>query len=269
MPVISITTDFGLKDGFVGVMKGVIWKICPQAQIADLTHEVPPQDILSGAIALWRAVSFFPAGSVHIAVVDPGVGTQRRPMAARLGDQYVVGPDNGLFTLLIQAARSAGQPITLVQLDRPEYWLPSVSRTFHGRDIFAPAAAHLASGVPLEALGSPFDDPILLDIPQPERTATGWTAHISAIDSFGNITTDLNASLLGGRGDIHLRLGTAEVNGILASYGQAEPGELVSVIDSEGFIEVAVVNGNAAARLGAKLGDRVEILLLSQPHGRV
>jgi len=241
MPVISITTDFGQKDGFVGTMKGVIWKICPAAQIADITHDVPPQDIFTGAVALWRAVPFFPAGSVHVAVVDPGVGTQRR--------------------LIIQDAESAGQTVQFVHLDRPEFWLPAVSRTFHGRDIFAPAAAHLACGVPFESLGTPFSDPIRFAFPQPERTATGWVAHITVIDAFGNLTTDLRAEQLGGQRDVTLRLKGAEVNGILGSYGQRQPGDLVSVIDSEGYVEIAVVNGSAAARLDARLGDSVEVVL--------
>lgn len=261
MPVISITTDFGQKDGFVGTMKGVIWKICPSAQIADITHEVPPQDIFTGAVALWRAAPYFPAGSVHVAVVDPGVGTQRRPMAARLGDQFFVGPDNGLFSFLIQDAENASLAMQFVHLDRPEYWLPAVSRTFHGRDIFAPAAAHLASGVPLDSLGTPFTDPIRLAFPQPEQTNSGWIAHITVIDAFGNLTTDLRAEQLGGQRDVTLRLKGAEIKGVLGSYGQRQPGDLVSVIDSEGYVEIAVVNGSAAARLGARLGDSVEVVL--------
>lgn len=264
MSVISITTDFGQKDGFVGTMKGVIWKICPQVQIADITHEVPPQDIFTGAMAIWRAVPFFPAGSIHIAVVDPGVGTHRRPMAARLGDQYFVGPDNGLFTLLLRDAEKTGLPVQLTELTNTEYWLPSVSRTFHGRDIFAPVAAHLATGVSLEKLGVPFTDPVMLDIPRPKRTDKGWIAHITVIDAFGNLTTDLNADLLGGRRNVHLQIKSAEISGIIASYGQSQPGELVAVVDSEGYLEVAVVNGSAAARLDAKLGDLVEIIFPSE-----
>ena len=261
MPIISITTDFGEKDGFVGTMKGVIWQICPEAQIADITHEVPPQDILSGAIALWRAAPFFPAGSVHIAVVDPGVGTQRRPMAAQIGGQYVVGPDNGLFTPLIRDAEKSGQPTRFVVLDKPEYWLPAVSRTFHGRDIFAPVGAHLACGVPLEALGSQFDDPVRIALPQAERTPQGWQAHITVIDIFGNLTTDLPAAELGGRRDVTIHLHGRQVNGIVDSYGQRSPGELVALIDSEGFLEVAVVNGSAARLLGVQVGDEVSVIL--------
>jgi hypothetical protein len=263
MPVISITTDFGEKDGFVGTMKGVIWRICPEAQIADITHEVPPQDILSAAIAVWRAAPFFPPGSVHLAVVDPGVGTQRRPIAGQVGEHYVVGPDNGLFTPVIIAAERAKQPLRFVHLNNPAYWLPEVSRTFHGRDIFAPVAAHLARRVPLEGLGTPIANPFLLDLPQAERTPEGWMAHVTVIDSFGNLTTDLPASALEGRRDVVIRLHGRQVDGIVESYGYRRAGDLVALVDSEGYIEVAVVNGSAATLLNAKMGDDVHVILPS------
>ena len=167
MTVITLTTDFGTKDGFVGTMKGVIWGICPDAQIADISHEIPPQNIKEGAIALWRAAPFFPAGTVHIAVVDPGVGTIRRPIAMQLGSQFYVGPDNGIFTPLIEDARKFSLETRFVALDQPRFWLQHVSRTFHGRDVFAPAGAHLASGVKLDELGTPFADPVLLPLSKP------------------------------------------------------------------------------------------------------
>lgn len=267
MPVISITTDFGEKDGFVGTMKGVIWRICPQAQIADITHEVPPQDILSGAIALWRAAQYFPAGSVHLAVVDPGVGTQRRPMAARIGEQYVVGPDNGLFTPMIVEAEKAKHSLRFIHLNNPAYWLPEVSRTFHGRDIFAPVAAHLACGIPLDQLGTPFQDPVRLELPVAERTPEGWMAHISVVDVFGNLTTDLPAAALGGRRDVVLRLHGRQVDGIVDSYGHRRSGDLIALVDSEGYLEVAVVNGSAAKLLDAKIGDDVHVILPRQTGG--
>jgi S-adenosylmethionine hydrolase len=260
MTVITITTDFGEKDGFVGTMKGVIWNIAPNAQIADITHAVPPQDILTGAIALWRAAPFFPNGTVHIAVVDPGVGTHRRPMAARIGAQYFVGPDNGLFTPMILDARKAGQEMIFVQLDKPEYWLRDVRYTFHGRDIFSPVAAHLAVGVRLEKLGTPFVDPVMIDIPQPEKLTNGWRAHISVIDAFGNLTTDLPASSLEHLDGLRVRIAGHEIDGLVASYGHRTPGDLVALVDSEGYVEVAVVNGNAARALHAKLGDPVEVV---------
>ena len=261
MSVITITTDFGEKDGFVGTLKGVIWSIASEARIADITHEVPPQDVLTGAIALWRAAPFFPAGTIHIAVVDPGVGTARRPMAAKIGGQYYVGPDNGLFTPMIVDAERAGAKNIFVHLNKPKYWLKNVSYTFHGRDIFAPVAAHLASGVPLRDLGSPFTDPVELEMLQPERTDAGWRAHISVIDVFGNLTTDLPASMLETREGLRVRIAGREIDGLVESYGHRQPGDVVALVDSEGYIEVAVVNGSGAKTLGAKLGDPVEIIL--------
>lgn len=260
MPVISLTTDFGLKDGFVGTMKGVIWGIAPEVQIADITHEIPPQDILTGAIALWRAAPFFPAGSVHIAVVDPGVGTARRPMAARLGYQFFVVPDNGLLTPLILDAEAGGLPIEFVHLENPEYWLPAISRTFHGRDIFAPVGAHLFNGVALYNLGTRFSDPVRLQMKLPEPIPGGWRAFINVIDIFGNLSTNLKAAQISGIGDVVIRLHGREIHGLVETYGHRPPGELVALIDSENFLEVALVNGSAARELGAKLGDVVEVV---------
>lgn len=262
MPIITILTDFGTKDGFVGTMKGVIWSIDPSIQIADISHEIQPQNVMEGAIALWRAAPFFPAGTVHIAVVDPGVGTQRRPMAARLGEQYFVGPDNGLFTPIIEDARKAGQPTLFVALDSPAYWLPNVSHTFHGRDIFAPASAHLAHGVPLEKLGTPFTDPVLVLLPQPQKTAAGYLAHIRVVDTFGNLTTDLPGAELNGR-SVQVRIKGHTIESLSPSYGYQPVGTLVSLIDSEGFLEVAVVNGSAAKTLDAKVGDTLDVLCKS------
>ena len=261
MSVITITTDFGEKDGFVGTLKGVIWSIASEARIADITHEVPPQDVLTGAIALWRAAPFFPAGTVHIAVVDPGVGTKRRPMAAKIGGQYFVGPDNGLFTPMIVDAERAGAKNVFVHLNKPKYWLKNVSHTFHGRDIFAPVAAHLAMGTPLKSLGTPFTDPVRISLPQPEKLTNGWRAHITVIDVFGNLTTDLPASMLETREGLRIRIAGREIDGLVESYGHRQPGDVVALVDSEGYIEVAVVNGSGAETLGAKLGDPVEIIL--------
>ncbi len=260
MPVITLLTDFGTKDGFVGTMKGVIWKIIPAAQIADISHEITPQNVMEGAITLWRAAPFFPAGTVHIAVVDPGVGTGRRLMAASIGEHFFVGPDNGLFTPLIESAEKTGKPMTFVQLDQPQYWLPSVSHTFHGRDIFAPVGAHLAAGVPLESLGKPFTDPVLLSMLKPQKTANGFTAHVTVVDVFGNLTTDLQASEIVGK-DITINYKGREINGIAPSYGHRQPGEIIALVDSEDYLEIAVVNGSAAKVTGGKVGDAVEVIL--------
>jgi S-adenosylmethionine hydrolase len=260
MPIVTITTDFGNKDGFVGTMRGVIWSICPEAQIADITNDIPSQDVLTGAISLSRVAPFFPADTVHLAVVDPGVGTTRRPMAAKIGGQYFVGPDNGLFTPLILDCERVGGEMLFMHLDQPEYWLENASHTFHGRDIFAPIAAHLAAGVPLMKLGTPFTDPVRLSMPSAERISNGWLAHIMVIDIFGNMTTDLPASALDGRRDVCIKVKGQQINGMVQSYGHRKPGELVALVDSEGFVEVAVVNGSAAKTLDMKLGDAVEMI---------
>lgn len=259
MPVITLTTDFGNKDGFVGTLKGVIWSICPEAQIADITHQISPQNILEGAFALWRAYPFFPAGTLHVAVVDPGVGTRRRPIAARLGAHIFIGPDNGLFTPMIEDAEKAGAPVEIIHLTNEKYWLPNVSHTFHGRDIFSPAAAHLARGVPLAELGPAIRDALRIQLPRPERTANGWRAHVTVVDVFGNLTTDLPAAAVAGMTDLVFRLRGQEVRGLSESYGHRQPGDLVALVDSESFIEIAVVNGSAAATLGARVGDIVEV----------
>jgi S-adenosylmethionine hydrolase len=260
-PLLTLTSDFGQQDGFAGTMKGVIWGICPAARIADISHQIPPQDIHAAALTLWRAAPFFPPGTVHIAVVDPGVGTDRRPLAARLGSQYFVGPDNGLFTALIMDAVERAEGVEFVHLNQPGYWLPKISHTFHGRDIFSPVGAHLANGIPLADLGVPISDPIWLPLPRPERARGGWRAHVNVIDVFGNLTLDLRADQLSRMADVVLRLRGRAVAGLVESYGHRKAGELVALVDSGEFIEIAVVNGSAARELGAQVGDVVEVIL--------
>ncbi len=260
MTVLTLTTDFGLRSGFAGILKGVIYGIAPQVKIVDLSHAIAPQDIHEGAFTLWRAVPFFPPGTVHVYVVDPGVGTRRRALAARLGEHFFVGPDNGMLTPLIEAAERMKQPVEFVHLTNQKYWLTRVSRTFHGRDIFAPVGAHLANGVPLGELGAPFDDPVRMQLPRPKKTDNGWVAHVTVIDTFGNLTTDLPASAFQGRSDLLVRLRGAAVAGITDSYGHEQPGALIALVDSEDYLEIAVVNGSAAEKLGAQVGDIVEVI---------
>jgi len=265
MPVISLLTDFGLKDGNVGVMKGVIWRICPQAQIADLSHLISPQNIAEAALVLFRAMPYFPPFSVHVAVVDPGVGTARRPMAARIGDQYYVGPDNGTLTLCLARAERLGQAVMCIHLNKPQYWLEDVSHVFHGRDIFAPVAGHLAAGVQLEALGVSFSDPVLLPLPRPERTPLGWRGEIIHIDHFGNVSSNLRIedlpNVLKHKEKVTVRVGGLEIHGLVNTFGDRQPGEAVALFGSTGNLLVCVVNGSAAERLNLKIGDPLEILL--------
>lgn len=262
MPVISLMTDFGLKDGNVGVMKGVIWRFAPQAQIADVSHLISPQNIAEAALILFRSAPYFPDFSIHVVVVDPGVGTARRPMAARIGRQYYVGPDNGTITLLLERAEREGQETRFIHLNRPEYWLPEVSYVFHGRDIFAPIAGRLAAGTPLEALGTPFEDPVRLSLPQPERTSSGWRGQVIHIDHFGNAASNIRVEHLGEmlqhKERITVRVGGAEIRGLVNTFGERAPGELVALLGSTGNLIVSVVNGSAQARLGLQVGDSFE-----------
>jgi S-adenosyl-L-methionine hydrolase (adenosine-forming) len=257
--VITLTTDFGLKDGYAGVVKGVIWKIAPEVQVADISHQINPQDVKEGALTLGRAAAFFPEGTIHLGVVDPGVGTGRRAIAAQLGSQYFVGPDNGLFTVLLERAERNKQTVNVIHLNQPQYWLPSVSNVFHGRDIFAPSAAHLAQGVALENLGTLIQDPQRLELPVPRRLAGGWRGQVLSIDHFGNLSTNLEKDLLAGVENVKIRYKNWTIDGLLRTFGDGEPGQFVALIDSSDHLSLNVVNGSAAEQFQAKVGDEVEI----------
>jgi S-adenosylmethionine hydrolase len=260
MTVISLLTDFGLKDGNVGVMKGVLLGLAPEARLVDLGHLVPAQDVREAAILLGRSAPYFPDGSIHVVVVDPGVGTSRRPMAARLGTQFFVGPDNGVITKFLEHAEALGWPTTFVELDRPERWLPEVSPVFHGRDIFSPTAAHLANGVPLGDLGRPLEDPVRLVFSTAERIDRGWLGQVDHIDHFGNVRINLRREHLEGSGDWIVSLRGATIRGLVRTFGERPEGELIALYGSTGDLGVAVVNGNAAQRLGVAVGDPVEVV---------
>lgn len=259
MGTITLLTDFGIKDGNVGVMKGVIWKIAPQAQIADLSHLIGPQNVREAALIVARSAPYFPSGTVHVAVVDPGVGTERRPLAASLGDQFFVGPDNGVFTLVLERAEKEGAPVMCIHLDRPEFWLPAVSYVFHGRDIFAPVAAYLAAGVSITELGTPISDPLRLVLPQPVRSGKMWKGELIHVDHFGNLSSNMRLEHLGSIRAATVRLCGREIKGLVRTFGERAPGELVALFGSSGNLIVSVVNGNAAAELGAHVGDVVEV----------
>ena len=263
MPVISLMTDFGIKDGTTGVMKGVIWSICATVQILDLSHMIPAQNIREAAYVFARSVPYFPKGSIQVVVVDPGVGTERRPMAAQIGDWYYVGPDNGTITGLLIRAEQEGWHTTFVELKDRKYWLSTISHVFHGRDIFSPVAAHLANGVSLLDLGTSFDEPVRLELPQPARTERGWQGEVTHIDHFGNISTNIRVEHLGdalqSKEKIAVRLGGQEINGMVNTFGERPVGELIALIGSTGNLGIAVVNGNAVRRLGTKVGDPVEV----------
>ena len=260
---ITLLTDFGLKDGNVGVMKGVIWGLAPQVKIADLSHQISPQNVPEAALILARSAPYFPRGAVHVIVVDPGVGTSRRPIAARIGLHYYVCPDNGILTMMFARAEAESWPVHIVHADKPDYWLPEVSHVFHGRDIFAPLAAHLANGVPLQDLGTPMDDPLRLKLPLPERTEHGWLGEVIHIDHFGNVSSNIRQEHLGDPANLQVHLCGFTIDGLVRAFGERPPGELVALYGSTGNLIVSVVNGSAAQRLGARPGDPLEVKVSS------
>lgn len=261
LKVITLLTDFGLRDGYPAVMKGVIYQIAPDVRIVDVSHFVRPQNIIEGGLILDRTYPFFPAGTIHVVVVDPGVGTKRRPIAAHLGDQFYVCPDNGLLTLPLEAAERSGAPVEIVHLNQPRFWLKNVSNVFHGRDIFSPAAAHLANGVALQEMGDLISDPLRVHPPQPVPIGNGWRGEITAIDHFGNLSTNFPASLVAGLGDgLGVAIGGQVISGLVKTFGERNIGDLVAFIDSDDMLAIAVVNGSAAQRLDPKIGDPVEVI---------
>jgi S-adenosylmethionine hydrolase len=259
MKFITLLTDFGLQDGYTGIMRGVIYRIATDAQISDISHAIHPQNILEGSLVWYRSYAFFPEGTVHVAVVDPGVGTSRRPVAARLGKYFFVCPDNGLITPILEATENAGEPVEFVHLDQPRFWLPQVSHVFHGRDIFSPVAAHLANGVPLAELGTRITDPVRRPIPRPAALENGWHAEVITVDHFGNLNTNVNEQDIRHPRDLRVRIAGQEIRGLSRTFGDRASGELIALIDSDHSLAIAIVNGNAARQLGIDLGEPVEI----------
>ena len=262
--IITLTTDFGTRDGFVGVMKGVILRINPQATLVDITHDIAPQDIEQGAFLAANAVKYFPADAIHVVVVDPGVGSARRPIAMQLGETFFVAPDNGVLTQAVANCQLSivNSKIRVVHLNNPAYWLPRVSATFHGRDIFAPVAAHLSLGVPLDALGEPIDDWVKLSsCANALRLGEEIVGRVVHIDRFGNAITNIGEELLAGmdRARVVVRIGAHALRGIKPTYAAATSGEAVALISSSWQIEIAVRDGNAAQTLGIRIGDEVII----------
>jgi S-adenosylmethionine hydrolase len=246
-------------------MKGVILGIAPQARLVDVSHHIAPQAVRQAAYVLATAVPYFPAGTVHLVVVDPGVGSARRPIAVQTRTAFFVGPDNGVFSLVLgdegrttKDERRASPSI--VHLTNQRYWRPEVSHTFHGRDIFAPVAAHLSRGVALTELGEPVDDLVILPILRPERHADGaLTGHVLHADRFGNVITNVPAQLLPPPDRLVVEVAGRRIVGLRPTYAAAEPGGLVALVGSDGLLEIAVREGNAAQELAVKVGDAVVI----------
>jgi S-adenosylmethionine hydrolase len=257
-PVIALLTDFGTRDHYVGTMKGVVLGICPTATLVDITHDVPPQDILGGALELGASYSYFPAGTIFVAVVDPGVGSTRRGIAVSAGEYVFVAPDNGVLTM----ALDTHEAVNAVELTESRYARPVISRTFEGRDRFAPAAAWLATGVALSALGRPAGALARLDIPRAQAVGGEIRGDVLRVDRFGNLITNVDRSLFErcfATARVDVRIGPHVVDGVVSTYADVAPGGLCALFGSSGRLEVAVNGGSAADALGVGRGAPVHI----------
>ncbi len=254
--VITLTTDFGLHDSYVATMKAVILRIHPEARLVDLTHQIAPQDILEASLVLDNAYRYFPAGSVHLVVVDPEVGGSRRPILLAGEEQYFVGPDNGTFTRVLDAEPDA----PVVEIKERNYLLPNITDTFHGRDVFAPAAAFLSRGVAPDEFGPRVEDPRRLTLPEPRIWDDQIRGEVIHIDSFGNILSNITRAFYekaaGGR-RCRILLNGKVIDRLCRSYYEQEKGRTLALFGSSGLLEIAVAEGRADRRIGAGKGDTV------------
>ncbi len=258
MAIITLLTDFGLADHFVGVVKGVILGICPEARIVDLTHSVTPFEIAEGGFLLAQAWRYFPKGTVHMAVVDPGVGSSRRAIVAEVAGHLFVAPDNGLLSLIFAEEEHRVREITAVR-----YFRQPVSRTFHGRDVFAPVAAHLAAGVAPAKFGKRIDNATRFPFAGPVQTARrNWTGSIVQIDRFGNLITNFKVAEFAPKQPFELMVGLGTISRIETNYEAAGMGEVFVIAGSSGYFEIAAGQGSAARTLGCGVGAPVELRVL-------
>jgi S-adenosylmethionine hydrolase len=260
-PVIALLSDFGTRDHYAGTMKGVILNICPDATLVDITHEVPAHDVLDGSLQLAGAARYFPAGTIFLAVVDPGVGSARRGIAAEAGDYRFVAPDNGVLTQVLREA----PPKKIVELTERRYARPTVSRTFEGRDRFAPAAAWLAKGTQLPALGRPISEIQKLDIPLPEASADSIRGVILRVDRFGNLVTNIDRKTvekLGQGSGITIDAGGRRIERLVATYAELSAEGVGALFGSTDHLELAAPSASAAERLGLSRGAIVTVTRL-------
>src|SRR5436190_10268839 len=257
-PVIALLTDFGSRDHYAGTMKGVALGICPDATLVDISHEVPPHDVGGGALELAACFKYFPAGSIFLVVVDPGVGSARRGIAADTGDYKFVAPDNGVLTLALDETPAR----KIVELTERRYARPTVSRTFEGRDRFAPAAAWLAKGVELSVLGRPAGSIQRLTLPQPTATSEQVTGEVLRVDRFGNLITNIDRKtfqkLADDRG-FEIRIGSHQVPRIVSTYADVGPGEICALFGSTDRLEIAANGKSAATELNIDRGTPVHV----------
>ena len=269
-PLLVFTTDFGTADPYAGIMRGVVLGINPQARLMDLTHQISPQNIAQASFVLGNSYRYFPPEAIHVVVVDPGVGTGRRPVLVSTPHGRFVGPDNGVLSQVLSGLMddAPGAPgtaqlpaeVTAVHLTNSAFWRLPVSHTFHGRDIFAPVAAHLSLGVLPNEMGESIDSLAWLPMPKPTVVASGIEGEIVYEDWYGNLVSNIPQDLLAGPSFTRVHIKQRRVDGLCRTFGDAPPGqELIALIDSHGFLEVAVPNGSAAGLLGVKAGERIVV----------
>ncbi|MDE0010482.1 MAG: SAM-dependent chlorinase/fluorinase [Candidatus Poribacteria bacterium] len=266
--IITLTTDFGTSDAYVGVMKGVILGINPSVQVVDITHAVPPQDVHEAAFLINSAYHYFPKGTIHLIVVDPGVGSDRQAIVCQTDRAFFVCPDNGILTYLLEEIENSGQhPGNIVKIENRAYYLPEVSQTFHGRDIFAPVAAYLSLGVTLAEIGPFVPNLVRLPIPTLEISDDKLIGEIIKTDSFGNAITNISESLLSrlkivsgwNISNCEIRVGGIRLKGLNRAYAESAIGKPLAIIGSSGLLEIAVNGGSAETILRLKRGDTVVI----------
>ena len=255
-PIVTLTTDFGTRDPYAAAVKGVLLARCPGARVVDLTHEIAPRDIVEGALFLAQAAPWYPAGTVHLAVVDPGVGTGRRPLAAQAGGHLFVAPDNGLLELVLRRLGPDGAEARVIDPARLAGGRPA-SATFHGRDVFAPAAAALACGLPLDAIGPEAGPVAALGFPRPSGVAGEVRGEIVHVDRFGNLISNIDGPSLGGSPCLGVEIGGRALGAPLRHLRRRGAGQVLALWNSAGLLEVAVRDGSAAAVLGAGRGARI------------
>jgi S-adenosylmethionine hydrolase len=253
--LVTLTTDFGTIDPFVGIMKGVIATRAPGVQVVDVSHGVPAENVLAGALVLKAATPYFPRGTVHVAVVDPGVGTERSAICIETADACFVGPDNGLLTL----AAPRDRVIRVSEITNERYMLSPISHTFHGRDVFAPAAAALATGIPPTSLGPEQTEIDYLDLPTPVPDGKAVRGQVIYADVFGNLATNIEATMLPPSID-HIEIAGRSIRHFVPTYGAVGPGELLALVNSWGLVEIAQREGDARELLGASVGATVTVV---------
>jgi S-adenosylmethionine hydrolase len=256
-PVVALLSDFGLRDHYAGTMKGVILSICPDATLVDITHDVPPHDVLAGALELVAAYRYFPSGTVFVAVVDPGVGSTRRGIAADTGEYKFVAPDNGVLTLVFDDQA----PKRVVELTERRYARPTVSRTFEGRDRFAPAAAWLAKGIELGGLGRNAAAMHRLDVPRPKVGDGSIDGEVLLVDRFGNLITNIDRRTFDrmAGASLEIRVGSHQVSKVVSTYADVSADEICALFDSTDHLEIAANGASAAIRLDVGRGAAVHV----------